>query len=290
MELNYLRTFKTITESSSFADAAEKLNYTRSTITFQVQQLEKEFGITLFEKIGKRMILTKAGKDILPYIESILSNYEQILIYGNKKTEKLRVAVPESLLTYRFQPIIQAFKEQMPLIDLEIQTESCYNMNQILLNDSADIAVHYDVGSGNRNIYTKKVANYPLTLFGSPVLSDSERDFSTSNQKKTFSFIDIEIDGLYRHSLDKILAEKRISLANDMVLGSIDAIIKCVKMGLGISVLPAFTVQSEIENGSLIRLQGDLTPDNISVMYSYHRNKKLTPAILCFLELAENLL
>ena len=62
MDLKYLETFKTIIEEGSYARAADKLGYTQSTITFQVQQLEQELSIKLFEKIGRRMQLTKAGK------------------------------------------------------------------------------------------------------------------------------------------------------------------------------------------------------------------------------------
>lgn len=286
MELHYLQTLVVITESNSFTEAAEKLNYTRSTVTFQVQQLEKEFGITLFEKIGKKMHLTQEGKAILPYVKTILSNYEQILVYGDAEISTLRIAVPESLLTYRFQPVIRAFRENMPLVNLRIQTQSCYDMNQILLSGNADIAVHYDVGQTNPNVYQKTLSEHPLVFFGSPLLSDTERDFSTPNQTKSFGFIDIETDGLYRHALDTMLQERSIVLANDMVLGSIAAIIQCVKMRLGVSVLPAFAVERELANGQLVELDGALEPDGISVVYSYHRHKKLSPAMEYFLELA----
>lgn len=290
MELHYLRTLKVITESGSFAEAAEKLNYTRSTVTFQVQQLEKEFGMTLFEKIGKKMYLTQEGKAILPYVETILSSYDQILICGNAEVSKIRIAVPESLLTYRFQPVIRAFRENMPLVDLQIQTQSCYNMNQILLSDNADIAIHYDVDQTDPNIFSKAFTEYPLVFFGSPLLSDAERDFSTPNQTKTFGFIDIEIDGLYRHSLDAMLSERNIALSNDMVLGSIAAIIQCAKMRLGVSVLPSFAVERELEDGQLVTLDGTLAPDTISAVYSYHNHKRLSPAMRCFLELAEEMI
>ena len=290
MELHYLRTLKVITESGSFAEAAEKLNYTRSTVTFQVQQLEKEFGMTLFEKIGKKMYLTQEGKSILPYVETILSSYDQILICGNAEVSTLRIAVPESILTYRFQPVIRAFRENMPLIDLQIQTQSCYDMNQILLSGNADIAIHYDVAQADPNIFSKTFTEYPLVFFGSPLLSDAERDFSTSNQTKAFGFIDIEIDGFYRHSLDKMLSERNIVLSNDMVLGSIAAIVQCTKMRLGVSVLPAFAVEKELEAGQLIKLDNELSPDNISVVYSYHHHKRLSPAMRYFLELAEKII
>ena len=62
MELKYLRTFQTIIEEGSFSKAAEKLNYTQSTITFQIGQLEKELSVKLFEKACRRMLPTKAGE------------------------------------------------------------------------------------------------------------------------------------------------------------------------------------------------------------------------------------
>ena len=60
MEFKYLHTFRTIIETGSFTKAAEKLNYTQSTITFQIGQLEQELSVKLFEKIGRKMVLTKA--------------------------------------------------------------------------------------------------------------------------------------------------------------------------------------------------------------------------------------
>lgn len=290
MELHYLRTLKVITESTSFAEAAEKLNYTRSTVTFHVQQLEKEFGIPLFEKRGKKMCLTHEGKAILPYVETILNSYDQILICGKSEMSILRIAVPESLLTYCLQTVIWAFKEKMPLVDLQIQTHSCYDMNQLLINDKTDVAIHYDVDKANSNIIHKSIAKYPLTFFGSVQLSDEEKDFWTPNQKKDFGFIDIEIDGIYKHSLDKVLSDRNITLSNGMVLGSLAAIIQCVKMKLGVSVLPLFVVENELKTKQLQALDGELVPNTISVQYSYHKNKQISPAMRCLLDLIEEML
>ena len=286
MDINYLKTLKVITESGSFAEAADKLQYTRSTVTFQIQQLEKEFGVALFEKIGKHMYLTEAGKNIIPYVDSILRSYDQILICSRTEVAHLRIAVPDSLLTYRFQPVISAFRKKMPQVDLQIQTQSCYNMNRLLLGNDIDVAIHYDVQLRDPNIISTPVSQYDLVFFGSPQLTKEERDFTTPHQIKSFGLIDIEIEGLYRHSLDALLKEKDITLAQSMVLGSIDAIIQCTRMGLGVSVLPDFAVKKELADGTLINLGGRLSPAKVSVMSSYHRYKRISPAMQYFLELA----
>lgn len=74
-----------------------------------------------------------------------------------------------------------------------------------------------------------------------------------------------------------------------MVLGSIAAIIECVKMGLGIFILPDFAVEQEVSSGGVRQLDADLDPENVTVLCSYHRNKHITPAMRCFLELVEEM-
>lgn len=62
----------------SFSKAAERLNYTQSTITFQMGQLEQELEAKLFEKVGKRMVLTKAGRACCPMWEEVLHAVEKL--------------------------------------------------------------------------------------------------------------------------------------------------------------------------------------------------------------------
>ena len=68
MDLRRFITFKTVVEEGSFLRAAQKLCCTQSTVTFHIQQLEQELAIPLFEKIGRRMCLTAAGKKVLPHV------------------------------------------------------------------------------------------------------------------------------------------------------------------------------------------------------------------------------
>lgn len=124
MELKYLYTFKTILEADNFQKAAEHLNCAQSTVTFQIRQLEEELSVKLFEKIGRRMVLTQAGKEIIPCIEQVLQSVEQLKNYGRAETEltgPLKVAMPETLLMYRMQPVLRTFREQAPNVELSIQ-------------------------------------------------------------------------------------------------------------------------------------------------------------------------
>ena len=87
METKYLATLVTIVETGSFQKAAVHLNYAPSTVTAQIKQLEEEFGFPLFERVGRKMELTQAGRDIMPFVQSILQNAEKITSYNKSPSQ-----------------------------------------------------------------------------------------------------------------------------------------------------------------------------------------------------------
>ena len=187
MELKYLQTLKVILEAGSFMGAARQLNYTQSTITFQIQQLEQELAVRLFEKIGRKMVLTQAGHDLLPYIDTILQNVRQLQNYGKDKQAlcgELKIAIPESLLTYRIQPVLQAFRQQAPEVRLSLQALNCYEIRDRVAGGSVDLGIHYNVGGYGTALLIKKLLAFPLVLVGSTSLCGADCDFITSEQQK----------------------------------------------------------------------------------------------------------
>ena len=73
MELRHLRYFVALAESLNFTRAAERLHVTQSTLSHQIRQLEEELGHPLFDRIGKRVILTEAGEILLGYASKALA-------------------------------------------------------------------------------------------------------------------------------------------------------------------------------------------------------------------------
>ena len=67
MELRNIKSFIKVAEFENFSKAAEVLGYAQSTITLQIQQLEQELGVNLFDRIGKRVLLSEKGRAFLSY-------------------------------------------------------------------------------------------------------------------------------------------------------------------------------------------------------------------------------
>ena len=288
MNTKNLVTFKAILETGSFQRAADKLNYTQSTVTFQIKQLEEELSLKLFEKIGRRMELTQAGKDILPYVDTILQGAEQIGNYGKSLSEitgSLKLAIPDSILIYTMQPFIQAFLHEAPNVQLVINSIQSGEINQAVMDGSADIGINCEKEYYPDSIVHNRLGTYKILLVASPFANSSLLDFMTPHQRKPFSLICNEPDGYYQLEMNKYLAKKDIVLNPYMKVQSIEAVKRCVMNNLGIAAVPGYSVVEELRNGSLMPIKTELDDITYHSIYVYHKNKWISPQMELALDL-----
>ena len=183
MELKYLHTFQTIVDAGSFARAAEKLNYTQSAITFQMGQLENELGAKLFEKVGRKMALTQAGAQLLPYVRDVFASMDRLRCFEKELAlcqGDLRIGVGETLLCYRFPAIVKAFHRRAPKARLFLRSMNCYEIRDALIAGELDIGVFYEnIGGFGSSLTTVPFGQYPALLVASPEVARRYPDFIT---------------------------------------------------------------------------------------------------------------
>lgn len=288
MELKYLYTVRKIMETGSFQKAAIALNYAQSTITFQIKQLENELGVKLFEKNGNKMVLTEEGHDILPLMERVIDASEMLLCYKDSRSAlhgTLKIALPESLVTYQLQGVLKEFHEMAPNVKLVLRVMNCYAIYDLLFSGALDIAIHYDVRNYPQSIMTRELDSYPLVMVAAPELEDSESDFITPQQRKGITHIQNDPNALYLKILHTYLKEKQIILQTGMEVQSIEGIKRCVMSNLGVAFLPRFTVEAELKQGLLKECALDLADRTMTAVCAYHKNKWKSPAMELFLKI-----
>lgn len=290
MELKYLQTFQTILETGSFQKAAGRLHYAQSTISLQMQLLEQELSVKLFEKVGRKMELTQAGKGLLPYIDAVLDAVQQMQNFGKHGiglSGTLRIAMAETLLTYHMPPVLKAFRKMAPHVRLSLQTPNCYDIREQILSGAVDIGVHYDIGGYGSSLVVEKLHSYPLVLVGSAELQGDEKDFATKNQRKDTCLLALDQSSLYHKIFDEYLRRSDIVLNGEMELVSTEAIKRSVTANLGVAYLPGFTVKEELDQGSMQRLDTAIPQQSVTAVCTYHKNKCMTPAMELFIRLVK---
>lgn len=291
MELKYLQTFETIIEEGSFTKAAEKLNYTQSTITFHIGQLEQELSVRLFDRVGRRMVLTKAGEQLCPYVTDVLNSIGRLHCFQNDLAQykgTLRIGVGETLLCYRLPPILKKFHDRATNTKLFLQSMNCYDIRNELLTGTLDIGVFYEnVGGFGDNLTTFPFGKYAMTLVASPDIAKQYPDFITPNQNISLPLIINEENCIFRQIFEEYLQKKSIILDHTIELWSIPTIKNLVKNSVGITYLPTFAVEDELKKGELVEIKTELTQKRISAVCAYNANKWVSPAMELFVQLIQ---
>ena len=285
MDIRSIATIKAILSEGSFQKAAQRLNCSQSTVTFQVRQLENELSLRLFERIGRRMVFSQAGKAILPHMESILRSMHDIEEYSSGRCEptgELHIAVAESLLSYKVHHILGIFVEQAPKVRIELHSRNCHDIRNGILSGEYDMGVYYDVGGHPNTLKLIRIGEVEGVIVASPALLPELRDFDSPDQEKDISFVINEPRSVYRERMQAHLRAKNILLRNTIELWSVEAIKRSVAGNIGISFLPRFAVERELAEGELVELPADMPKNKIKAICSHHRNRELSPAMLLF--------
>lgn len=289
MELKYLNTFRTIVETGSFTGAAEKLNYTQSTITFQIRQLEQELSVRLFEKTGRRMVLTKAGEHLIPYVDEVTQALEKLRSFENDLSRcrgDLQIGAGETLLCFRLPGILKEFQHQAPNARLFLRSMNCFDIRNELCNGTLDLGLLYeDTGGFNGNLVTYPFGKCPLVLVAAPAIKKACPDFITPGQTIPVPFIINEAQCIFRLLFEDYLRRKSIVLDHTIELWSIPTIKNLVINEVGISFLPEFSVKKELETGELVEIPTDLPDPSLSAVLAHHKNKWISPLMQCFIDL-----
>ena len=133
LEIRQLNTFCTAAKTLNFTRTVEMLNYAESSVTMQIQALEDELGVRLFERLGKSLKLTSAGERLLSYSQHILRLVDEAktaVSAGDEPQGTLTIGSVESLCTYRLPPLLKAFRSRFPKVRLVLHPSMCGDLSK----------------------------------------------------------------------------------------------------------------------------------------------------------------
>jgi DNA-binding transcriptional LysR family regulator len=286
MNFRYLATFCTVAQELSFFKAAEILNYAQSSVTAHIQYLEKEVGVTLFERKGRNVSLTGHGEKFLPFAYQMLSLMNEAKSAALGKSESsgiISVGMLESLCTYRFPPILKQFHETHPKVEIQFKTSAYSDLHRALLED-LDLAIITDV-----RIHSDSLVALPLLSERVLMLAHPNHRLVHSNlnpaalEKETFLLT--EPTCRYRKLFEQSIINLGIMpISKRMEFVSIEAIKQCAINQLGIAVLPEMSVLDELSERRLVALDMDFSEYPLYTQLVWHKQKWKSPAIQAFID------
>ncbi len=282
MELRNLKTFLQVAERKSFTKAAEALNYTQSTVSTQIKQLETELGAPLFERINHKTNLTERGELLMKYAHQIINIIEEICS-SNTDSDNceglVRFAMAPSVCNIMMGKTYMTFHEKYPNVKVKIVEGTTDDMLHMLDHGDVDLIFVVDkhIYSKEYIVISKKKVDMRFVAGKNFVLADKENVSVEELVKYPFVLTEKELS--YRKLFDDKLAELSLEVTPVVEIGDTNLLLELLELGLGISFLPDYVTKKAHEEGRIVYL--DVRDFDVEIWRQllYRENKWVSPAM-----------
>jgi len=282
--LHQLRIFGAVAQHGSFARAAEALHLSPPTLSLQVKQLADTVGQPLFEQLGKKIYLTAAGQTLAEACQDIEARMERLsqdlaALSGVEKGS-LKLAILTTV-KYTVPKLLGGFCAAHPGIDVAMLVGNREMLLQRLASNQDDL---YIMGQPpeQMDVVCEDFADNPLVLVAPPNHPLVGKKRIAPQRLINEPFIMREPGSGTRLTAERFFSSHGVQLRNRLEVGSNEAIKQTVAGGLGLAVLSATTVVSELALGELVQLDVQGFPLIRRWHVVYPRGKRLSPAALAF--------
>ena len=290
MELRQLNTFVTVTKINNFTKAAACLGYSQASVTSQIQLLEKELGVLLFERIGKNIFLTHEGEKLLAYSKQMLKLYDEAkntLTASNELKGTITIGASDSLCALRLPLLLKKFHDRYPAVEIVLKMRNYIEAQTSLGGNEIDVA--FVIG---QKIYTPEFISdleFPepvvlLTIPGHPL---SFKHHITPEDIVPYTVILAQKGCSFRRAFEKYLDDANLFPNYIMEASSIQAIKQLTISGMGITLLPRIAVEDELNRNLLVELNWAGTSFDLVTQMIYHKDKWVSPTLKAFLDQAK---
>ncbi|MBE5106207.1 LysR family transcriptional regulator [Bacillus thuringiensis] len=233
MDIKDLTVFYEVAKEKNISHAAKNLNYVQSGVTMRMKQLENELGVPLFYRNGKGVTLTSNGEILLTYAKQIIHLMDQsikaVQSNGTEPKGALKIGCTESTTAIRLPPILASYYEKYPKVDLILETNTTKQLTHLVLERKLDGA--FIAGSTQHaELQTNVFREEELVLI-------SKNPLSSFKEIEDMNLLAFSHGCYYRSLLEDWLQEEGILPKRVLEFGTIEAILACVKSGMGIAII-----------------------------------------------------
>jgi len=286
MEIRQLKTFQTVAALLNFNRAARQLHYAQSTVSAQIQALEDDLGVRLFDRLGKRVLLTEAGEKLRPFAQKMCDLAEETrgeVGAAPRARGSLCIRIPESLGTHVMPEVVKRFQARFPSVKLQFITCAYDGLARDLRQGVTDLAFLLAESIQAADLKVEVLGFHPLVLVASP-----DHPLAGTGQVSTRDLAGqplllSRVDCSYRMTFEALLAGDGVSPGVIIEFNSVAAIKECVRAGVGLSILPAWAVDRERAAGRLAVLPWEADPLEVAALMVWHRDKWLSPTLGAFM-------
>ncbi|PKF61197.1 LysR family transcriptional regulator [Psychromonas sp. psych-6C06] len=248
-----------IEKRGSYAAAAEQLNKVPSALSYIVQKLEEQLQVTIFQKQGRRSVLTPAGKNLLIegriILEAVQRLAEKTQTISNGWEPKINIAISSILHCDSIFIILKQFLDQHPSIEMDISEEIMNGAWEALVDDRVDMII----GSSGEVPKQKGIQTQPLCIFDRVFVVSPDHPLTQVAQPIGHDIIAQHRAVVAHDTARQWITQTHsvISKDNYFYVPSVEYKLRAQLQGIGCGFLPRSRVQKYLDSGQLVELTLD---------------------------------
>ncbi len=288
--LQQLRYVAAIADTLHFRRAADRCNVTQPTLSAQLATLEDTLGVQLVERSRARVVMTPEGAEIATRARAVLREVDDILDYAQRGASTLggtiRVGVVQSLGSYLLPLVIPDLHASYPDLKLYVREGRAQDLLDRLDDGSLDL-LFFPLPAKGTELEDARLFREPLQVVTSTEHPLSAMDRIPREDLAGETLLSLEAGHRLHDQVRQICEATGAELSLEYGATSLDTIRQMVAMGLGISLLPALYIRSEVRPNTLVTARPLLGPQPFRTVGMVWR--KRAPRAAEYGELAQNL-
>ena len=291
LDSRQLRAFSVLARTGSFTQAARELHLTQSGVSHSMKALESDIGCRLLDRLGKKVVLTQAGEQLLHHSSKILQEMENaresLAHLGKWGQGRLRLGASTTACQHLIPPVLREFKESFPEHVITIEPGDTPDLVNALLQHRIDLAISLETLKERQldfhPLFTDELhfivaALHPWARTGRVDREAIPRQNYILYSKNSITF----------RLIEAFFRREQMVLNTVIEVGSMEATKELVKLGIGVSILAPWIAQREIEDGSVVALPLGRRKLQRSWGILHWRGKRLNLAEETFIGLCES--
>ena len=254
MTLRHMRIFQKIYETQSVTRAAEALHMTQPAATRALQELEKYYGLRLFERLNRRLTVTEAGRRMYDYALHLTETFDTMekSLRDWERQGVLRVGASVSLGCSLLPQLARTFQEEHPGVEVRVRIANGELLRRDLLENRLDLALLEGEENGADLMLTPFAAG-EMALIVPPGHPLARAGGATLAQAAAYPLLLRETGSATRRFLDQLLMSRGLAVQPVWESASTQALLAAVREGLGITLGPWALARQTVLRGEAER-------------------------------------
>ncbi len=289
MDTQNLRAFIAVARSESFSLAADHLHLTQPAISKRISLLEEQLAMRLFDRIGRQVSLTEAGRTLLPRATHILEEIEQatqaIRDLSSDIRGELHLVTSHHIGLHRLPAVLRAFNHSYPAVQLDIQFMDSQQAYEKILSGNFDLGIVTQAPKTDEQICSETVWKDLLVFVASKSHALSKLSTLTLDELSHYPALLPETKFYTALIVENLFRKSGLNLKTIMSTNYLETIKALITAGYAWGVLPEIMLTDK----SLVRLPVKCAPLIRQLDCIYHRDRSLSNPAKAMLQLLREL-